>query len=85
MSNYTGPIVVTTFQDARGDKFALTFHVNDDDPESIEKIVARLAEDGYKPLPDVRKWYMINGSIEGERTPPVGPLGNRSRSAFLRS
>ena len=87
MSEYTGPITIVTFQSTVDpeDRFALTFYSAVEDIDSITNIVARYAEDGYKPdLSSVRKWYMVNGTIE-ERTPRMGPAGFRRVSAFLRA
>jgi hypothetical protein len=84
MNDYTGPITVVTFVGPR-DSFALTFHTAVEDLDSIEKIVARYAEDGYKPdLSNIRRWYMVNGTMQ-ERQPKLGPIGFRSRSAFLKA
>lgn len=86
MSSYTGPVLLVTFIGPR-DEFVLTLHNNVEDTESIEKIVARYAEDGYKPdVKRVRKAYMSNGTLEDrESLPYVGPLAYRTRSAFLRA
>ena len=87
MSNYSGPITVVTFVSTVNplDRFAITFHTAVEDLDSIEKIVNRYAEDGYKPQLDcVRRWYMIDGSIV-ERENKPGPAGFRTRSAFLKA
>lgn len=82
--NYTGPVLVVPFIGQR-DRFVLTLHVNNEDTESIERIVARYAQDGYKPdLKHIRKEYMSNGSLV-PREAPVGPAGFRRMSAFLRA
>jgi len=84
MSNYTGPVVLVPFIGPR-DSFVLTLHSNVEDTDSIEKIVNRYAEDGYKPdLKRIRKEYMSNGSLVA-REPRVGPAGYAMRSAFLRA
>ena len=84
VSDYTGPITVVTFVGPK-DSFALTFYTKLEDLESIEQIVKRYAEDGYKPdLSSVRKWYMVNGEKQ-EREPRTGPAGYRRISAFLRA
>ena len=83
MSAYTGPVILVPFIGPR-DQFVITFHSNVEDTDSIERIVARYAEDGYKPdLKRVRREYMSNGSIV-PREAPAGPAGYSRRAAFLR-
>lgn len=86
MSNYTGPVLLIPFVGPK-DSFVLTLHSNAEDTTSIERIVQRYAEDGYKPdLKGVRHEYKVNGSLvhpDERRWSPPG--GFRSRSAFLRS
>ena len=87
MNNYTGPITIVTFQSTvkPEDRFGLTFYTNVEDLDSIEKIVQRYAEDGYKPdLSSVRRWYMVDGKMQ-EREPALHKLGYRRASAFLRA
>ena len=85
MSNYTGPVVIVPFVGAQ-DRFVVTFHVNVDDPESIERIVKRYAEDGYKPDPKhTKRAYMVNGSLtEREALSYIGPIGYPRSAAHLR-
>lgn len=85
MSNYTGPVSRVIFVGTTGKpEFAVDFHVNADDPKAIEQIVARYAEDGYKPdQKRIQRLWMANGSLE-ERAPKLGPIGFRQASAFLR-
>lgn len=84
MSNYTGPVLLVPFIGPK-DKFMLTLHVNDEDTDSMEKIVQRYAEDGYKPdLKNVRREYKVNGTLTPREHTAWPSLGFASRSAFLR-
>jgi hypothetical protein len=83
--DYTGPITKIIFVDGNPDHtFGLTFHTNVEDLGSIETIVARYTEDGFKPQWPPIKEYMVNGVIE-ERQEREGPAGFPSKSAFLRA
>jgi hypothetical protein len=87
MSSYTGPVLLIPFIGVKNERFVLTLHVNDEDEQSIQKIVARYLEDGYKPLfKDVRREYKVNGSIvhpDERRWLPA--LGFRRSSAHIRT
>lgn len=84
MSNYTGPVLLVPFIGPK-DEFKFEFDVNADDPESVEKIVARFAEDGYKPLlKDVVKAYKVNGTIVPREATAWPRLDFATRSAFIR-
>ena len=85
--DYTGPVTQVTFQSVVNpdDKFAIRLHSNAEDIESIERIVARYAEDGYKPVSHL-ELYSIRGVIEDRKPREAnGPAGFPSRSAFLRA
>lgn len=83
--NYTGPITQITFQSVVNpkDKFGVRLHTYAQDTDAITRIVARHAEDGYKPV-SYLGLYSVNGVVEA-REPKGGPAGFPSRSAFLRS
>lgn len=85
-SNYTGPVLLIPFIDARGEREIVTIHVNEVDEIDVEALVARKAEDGSKPyFKDVRREYKVRGSLvqPGERS-WLPKLGFRRSSAHLR-
>jgi len=82
--DYTGPITKVIFTNGNPQQdFGLTFHTNAEDILSIENIIARYKEDGFRPV-RVIKEYSVGGVIE-PREPKLGPAGFRARSAFLRA
>ena len=85
MSNYTGPVTLTTFENFNGDRFVHVSHDLVDDEAAKAKVYIAYRDEGYKPT-KVREHYMVNGSLvlPGERDWRPA-IGFRPRSAHLRA
>ena len=79
------PVLDVLFIGGR-EPFMFRFFPNRDSAENIEKIVARFAEDGYKPVwKSVRKGWLNDRNELEERGNLTSLLGYKVRSAFLRA